>query len=146
MTQTKRHVKKRKQERTPFGVPRYKLTLNGYHIPGYKMRWVNDVDDQIFAATEGGYEHVSKDEVPNIGDRNVVSVEGIGSVVSKRVGAKENGEPMYAYLMKIEKELYDEDQELKEEQLTGREGDLMGGEDIENAYVPKGANHGITRD
>ena len=146
MAQAKRATSKRQSQRTPFGVPKSKLTINGATIPGYVLRWVNDTDNRILEAQEGGYSHVHKDEVPNIGDKNVVSVEGLGSVVCRVVGSDGRGNPMYAYLMKIDEELYREDQELKEELLTGKETELMQGSDIEGSYVPRGANHGITRE
>ena len=146
MATQKRATNRRKSQRTPFGVPRKKLSVDGYHIPGYTLRFINDTDNRILDAVEGGYQHVSKDEIPNVGDKNVANVEGLGTVVCRRVGVKENGSAMYAYLMKIEEDIYNEDQQMKEEVLTNKEDSLMGGTDIENSYVPRGANHGITRD
>ena len=146
MAQTKRATSKRKNQRTPFGVPRSKLTINGAKIPGYMLRWINDQDNRILEAYEGGYEHVTKDEIPNIGDKNVVDMGDLGTVVSRVVGNHASGEPMRAYLMKIDQELYEEDQRLKEELMTDVEDYHIGGEGVENSYVPRGAQHGITRD
>jgi len=145
MTQTKRQSK-RKSSRQPFGVPKSKLTINGAKIPGFTLRWINDQDNRILEAQEGGYQHVKKDEVPNIGDKNVVDMGDLGSVVSRVVGTLPGGGPMRAYLMKIEEDLYKEDQQLKREYETSVEDNLMGGEGVEKAYVPSGAQHGITRD
>jgi pimeloyl-CoA synthetase len=156
---TRKMARMRKQEqdegrrvRVPFGARRSKLQLSeeeakAIEDDGYVTRWINDADGRIERALAGGYVYVKRDEATSVG--SAVITEGntdIGDKVSKVVS---RGEPIIrAYLMKIQKEYYDEDQAAKEavnmrvdEALAG--GDV-GGADIENKYVPGGKTSAIT--
>ena len=92
----------KRESRVPFGVARTKLevpmTLEGYHL-----HWVNDSAGRIQEAQRGGYSFVEPKEVQAPED---------GSQVKRLVGKNEDGSAMYAYLMKIENEFYNEDQQM----------------------------------
>lgn len=87
-----------------------KLRVHGT-IPGYHLHIMNDDRNRIQEALAGGYEFVAPTEIEGVSE-NVTSRNGdIGdSRVRFLVGTQEKGEPMYAYLMKIRTEWYEEDQ------------------------------------
>ena len=133
--------KQPKVERIPFGGRRSKLQVSE-NIPGYVLRWVNDVDGRIHDAQKGGYEFVLKSEAPSVGDGQLHQDNSdINARVSKIV-SRGKTDPIRAFLMKIRKEWYIEDQQAKEE--INREIDdalragQPGGNVVENQYVPKG--------
>ena len=100
---------RKRERRSAFNGTRSKLSV-GHGIPGYHLHIFNDTKDgRIQAAQDSGYEFVSPEEVggvsSNVTDRNT----DIGDKVRFLVGM-DNNEPMYAYLMKIKQEWYDEDQ------------------------------------
>lgn len=66
---------------------------------GWTRRWFNDNGNRIAEAEELGYSNVS--------DTGIKS-SGPGSVVSRLVGTKANGEPLSAFLMETPNELYAE--------------------------------------
>jgi hypothetical protein len=96
-----------RKERIPFGVPRSKLAVNVV-IPGKHLHWINDSAGRIFEAEQGGYEFVTPQEIGS-SDRE--------TQVRKLVGRNEDGSPLYAYLMKIDQEWYEEDQQIIQNQL-----------------------------
>lgn len=96
-------------KRTPIN-GRNVLTVTGKD-PNYVYRIVNDVGDRI-ALFKAGYELVDSDSV-KVGDRrvNVASAEGSKAQVSvDREGTK-------AFVMRIPKEWYEEDQKAKQSQV-----------------------------
>lgn len=108
-----------KRVRVPFGARRSKLQLSEEEAKaldkkGYTTRWINEVDGRIERALAGGWVHVEPEEARSIG--NAAIGQGntdIGTKVSKIVS---RGEPVIrAYLMKIKKKYYEEDQAAKEE-------------------------------
>lgn len=96
--------------RTPVGT-RNILTVKGKD-PNYEYRIVNDVDDRITQFQEAGYELVANDAV-KVGDKRVNSTTSEGSVKQMSVG-----QGTKAYLMRIKKEWYDEDQAVKQRQVN----------------------------
>lgn len=86
-----------------------KLVVNK-QIEGYHMHIMNDYPGRIDQALESGYEFVTSNEIGgttvNVTDRNT----DLGDKVRFLVGRNESGGPLYAYLMKIKQEWYDEDQ------------------------------------
>ena len=97
-------------QRTPI-TGRNVLTVTGKD-PNYVYRIVNDVGDRIALFKEAGYELVDSDSV-KVGDRrvNVASAEGSKAQVSvDREGTK-------AFVMRIPKEWYEEDQKAKQSQV-----------------------------
>lgn len=97
-------------KRQPVG-SRSRLNVAGKDS-NYEYRFVNDIGDRISMFQEAGYEMVSKDQ-HKIGDNrlDIASTDGTNASVS--VGVKPNGEGQRAYLMRIKKEWYSEDQAAK---------------------------------
>ena len=94
-------------KRTPIN-GRNVLTVTGKD-PNYVYRIVNDVGDRIAMFKEAGYELVESDSV-KVGDRrvNVASAEGSKAQVSvDKEGTK-------AFVMRIPKDWYEEDQRAKQ--------------------------------
>jgi len=87
-----------------------KLVVNG-EIPGYHMHIFNDVAGRIEEALSAGYEFVSPDEIGGIATNVVSRNTDLGDRVRFLVGTAEGGGGLYAYLMKIHQDWYDEDQE-----------------------------------
>lgn len=81
---------------------------------GYVYRWVNDTDNRIASLSGRGWENVNHDVT--VGDNKADTHTNIGDVVSKGVGKGTT-----AYLMRIEKELYDEDKAGSQKQLDERD-------------------------
>ena len=82
-----------------------KLVAQGYHL-----HILNDTAGRIQAALDNGYEFVLSHEVDGIGSNVTSRNTDTGDKIRFLVGTLENGGPMYAYLMKIKQEWYDEDQ------------------------------------
>ena len=118
--------KQDRQERVPLGTIRTKLAVDP--IEGYIMRWINDRDARIANAELGGYEFITYEELGDrtIGEYNAVpdSME-TGAKVSKVVGKDDNGAPLTAFLMKIKKEWYKEDQKKKSDFIDATEQGLI---------------------
>lgn len=114
--------------RTPIGT-RNILTVKGKD-PNYVYRHVNDIDDRIQMFQEAGYELV-QDESVQVGDKRVNAASSLGSAKAVSVG-----QGTKAYLMRIKREWYEEDQAkklsnvadieraTKEKALDGTYGDL----------------------
>ncbi len=130
--------------RVPMGARRSKLQLSDQEAKalaeaGYVTRWVNDRDGRVERAQAGGYEFVKPEEATSVGNHEVAQGNtDVGGKVSKIVS---RGDPVIrAYLMKIKKEYYDEDQKAKEETNRRVDEALSGGEaggaGIENKYGP----------
>lgn len=117
-------------KRQPVG-QRSRLSVTGKD-PNYEYRFVNDIGDRIQMFQEAGYELVSKDQ-HRIGDNrlDVAGPDGSNAVVS--VGVKPNGDAQRAYLMRIKKEWYDEDQQKKLENVKAFQESLKK-PNIEGAY------------
>jgi hypothetical protein len=125
-----------KRVRVPFGGPQMNLQLSEadrrvFEERGMVPRWFNDQHGRIERATAGGYSYVEPKQVPSLG-ANL----DVGSKVKKVVS---KGEPViYAYLMEISKEFWDEDQALKESRNAQVDEALAsggaGGADVENKY------------
>lgn len=88
--------------------------------PGRVYRWVNDIEDgnRVHFMTLRGY-RIEMDNNLKVGDEKVSDASMIGSPVKKHVG---NGK--YAYLMSIERSLWEEDDKAKQKLVTEREAGL----------------------
>lgn len=83
-----------------------KLSI-GRTIPGYHLHWINDYPGRITQALENGYEFVKPEEVNGtVGQNTDLSGEKLRHIV----GTDDSGNALYAYLMKIRQDWYDEDQ------------------------------------
>lgn len=127
--------KQDRKKRIPLGSPLKKLTAS--NIPAGKVaRWFNDKPGRLDAALDGGYEFV-RDPKVKTGEGAADGNEDLGSMVSKVVGSEDSGTPIRAYLMIIDKELYEEDQSLKSEHLDKIDASIRGGK-VQNTLGSKG--------
>lgn len=96
--------------RTNFGGPRLKLHADP--IPGHHLCWMNDDGLMIPEALDAGYEFVEDDRAQVQNQRDEVAGRGndLGRKVRRLVGRNESGGPLYAYLMKIKQEFFEDDQ------------------------------------
>lgn len=94
---------------------RNRLSFSGVD-DNFVYRVFNDVDEgeRIKSAQAAGYEFVESQE--NLGDVRVADATKLGAKVSKHVG---NG--VRGYLMRIPKNLYEEDQAAKQLQVASTE-------------------------
>jgi len=128
--------------RVPFSGPRKKLDViwaDKKSAEAYVARWVNDQGNRIQDALAAGYDFVLQEEIAGVGVSDVHSGNtDIGSRVSRVVGRTNTNDSIRAYLMKIEKGFYDEDQLAKEShnQLTDHSvrAGTVGGAMIGNQY------------
>lgn len=102
--------------RTPVG-QRNILTVKGKD-PNYEYRIVNDVEDRIAQFQEAGYELVP-DEAVDVGDKRVSQGTSVGS---KKVFSV--GQGTKAYVMRIKKEWYEEDQRAKQRRVDAQESSI----------------------
>lgn len=100
-----------RKERIPVSANRAPLSVKGFDEKNYQGRFVNDVGDRIARFLDGGYEFVAKDGT-SVGETTVDSSSGLDSRVKKPVG-----QGIYAYLMRLPRELYNEDQKAKQREL-----------------------------
>lgn len=107
----------------------------GHDIPGYHLHIINDTPGRIDAAIDNGYEFVSPDEVGGVGNNTVSRNTAVeGDKVRFLVGQLE-GQPLYAYLMKIKQEWWEEDQRA----LQTRNNQI-------DAAIKQGQTPGVTTD
>lgn len=119
-------------KRTPVS-GRNRLTVQGKE-PGYVYRIVNDEEGRIARFQEGGYE-LLPDEAVKVGDKRANQTSSEGSVKQLSVGGGKK-----AFVMRIRKDWYEEDQKAKQaavdtieattkkKALDGRYGTLTIGE------------------
>ena len=100
-------------QRTPIG-QRNILTVKGKD-PSYVYRIVNDTDDRITQFKEAGYEIVP-DQAVSVGDKRVNAAASIGSGKQLSVG-----QGTKAYVMRIPRDWYEEDQASKLSQVAAVE-------------------------
>lgn len=103
----KAQINKEKPKRVPMG-RRQVLTVRGLSDQeNFHYHFFNDVDDRLYQCLEAGYEFVPKVGL-EVGDQTVESARGTESVIKKGVGGGK-----VAYLMRIPKELWLQDQANK---------------------------------
>ena len=93
-----------------------KLTINPEIIKqldeaGWHLHIFNDTPGRIEEALSAGYEFVTQEEIGSAVTSVVSRNTALDGKVKYLVGASEEGNGMYAYLMKTRKEYYEEDQE-----------------------------------
>jgi hypothetical protein len=120
-----------REKRTPFGAPRLKMSVEK-QIDGYYLHWFNDEAGVLPKAEKGGYSFVHPSEVDYPSNEEKVFMH---------VGTFQNGDPKYAYLMKIPLEWHLEDEAEKQKGLDEIDRAIRGGK-IEasdaSRYVPEG--------
>lgn len=112
-------------ERVPLGAPRLKLKVKEEDT-NFVGRWINDKGGRLEHATEGGYRFVERGVT--VGTPDVIPGNtDPGSRVSKVVGTNEDGSPLRAYFMQIDRETYEEDKAAKEEEIQRTESAIRNG-------------------
>lgn len=99
------------------------ITVTGKD-PAYEYRWVSDLDEQgsrIFRFTQAGWHFAPKDGL-GIGQHSVYRSAKLDSDIVRKPSGKDG---RYLYLMRIEREFYEEDRAAKEEAVLDRKRDLM---------------------
>ena len=116
----------------------------GNTIEGYHLHWMNDEKNRIETALDNGYEFVSPEEVGGMRYDNVTNrnTELSDNRVRLLVGTTQDG-PLFAYLMKIPLDWYEEDQQHLQERNDMVDDAIRGGRSagVDNSgfYVPKSA-------
>lgn len=107
-------VRKGRGGRVPLGQLRSKMSIDQHELPDNVVpRWINDIGGRLGDALDGGYKFVD-DKKKIVAGEDPQQPQGMGSAVNIKVGTHEDGSPMIAYLMTIDKELYEEDQADKQ--------------------------------
>lgn len=105
-------------KRVPVGM-RPKMAVVG-KSPEYEYRWVNDIPGRIALFKQGGWELCTNDEV-DVGNFRAEESNGEGSLACMVV---DGGTGMKAYVMKIRKDWYLEDQRAAEAEVIRNEETL----------------------
>ena len=92
--------------RNSIGVPRLTLAVK-FDIPGHHMCWMND-DGNVESALDSGYEFVTRGET-ELEDGVSPSNVDMSDRIKQKVGTTQQGDVLYAYLMKIKNEWHEED-------------------------------------
>ena len=92
--------------RNSIGVPRLTLAVK-FDIPGHHMCWMND-DGNVESALDSGYEFVTRGET-ELEDGVSPSNVDMSDRIKQKVGTTQQGDILYAYLMKIKNEWHEED-------------------------------------
>lgn len=103
--------------------------------PAYHAHWMNDVPGRIETAIDNGYEFVTYGEIKSVG----VNYD-LTDKVKRLVGKTESGEPMYAYLMKIHMDWYEEDQKSIQGRIDQIDQSIKSGrnsDDPSGFYTPR---------
>lgn len=88
----------------------------------FVYRWVNDSSGRIQKFINGGYVHVTKEDAGMIGSGHMAGDANTqGEYITKYMGQE-----TVAYLMRIPKHLYDEDQQAKHRQIDEVESRIYG--------------------
>lgn len=120
-------------------------------IPGYQLRWFNDTPGRIDTAiSRSWWEFVSQDEIAMSDTNRVVERNSdVGTKVRAIVGTTDQNEPLYAYLLKIKQEWFDEDQQEASTKLRDDERQMirnggMNADRIHEKYLPDQRKQSLT--
>mgnify|MGYP003339546449 CR=1 FL=1 len=106
---------------------------------GWHLHIFNDNDGKVQIALEAGYEFVMRDEVGgSLSDRVVPANTDPGEKVRFRVGNKEGGDGMFAYLMKIPTSAWEADQQLLQDRNNRTDAAIRAGENIKPGSSSEG--------
>lgn len=97
---------------------RDKLTVAGLDHENFVYRWVNDSEGRLATFLAGYWEFVDQNGQP-IGDGGIENTAGVSSKFSKGVGRG-----VTAYLMRIPREFWLEDQQAKENRVKEVEAEM----------------------
>jgi hypothetical protein len=121
-------IAKKREERVVVNHHRSKLTLpDGVKEEGWSYRWVNDSGTRIYDRKKQGWEFVTAPDGMDVGqDLTTGGNTDLGTQISTHVGNNAKGDPIIAYLMRIEDELYQEDQAAKQQKVQSVEDQITG--------------------
>lgn len=130
-----------RRRRVPLGTPEQKLDVpQAQDDPDSVYRWVNDSPGRLQKALNGGYMFV-EDPTLHVGTGSESGNTEQSSRVSRLVGKDAKGNPMLAYLMKIDRVTYDEDQAVKQAAIDETDNAIRQGQYNEKSgdgrYIPK---------
>ncbi len=103
-----------KRKRIPVDTPHNPLQYP--ERAGYHRHIFNDKPGRLERALRGGYQFVTKDQMPDYIERPLSQKEEVDSRVSWMVGQEDNGTPIRGYLMELPEEDYQADQAAREAQ------------------------------
>jgi len=133
----------KRPRRNMFNGTQQRLAVYG-NIPGYHLHIFNDEAGRVEQALATGYEFVEPHEIDLETSRRVTETNGaVDNKIRHVVGKTEGNNAQYAYLMKIKKEYFDEDQKAAQDEITEKENYMLrnGGsnaDSIRNTYIPNG--------
>ena len=110
--------------RNSIGVPRLTLAVLN-EIPGYHLCWMND-DGNVQNALDSGYEFVTRGET-ELANGVTPQNTDMSDKIKQKVGTTQQGDILYAFLMKIKKEWHEEDMFEIEKQNKAIEDAIAGG-------------------
>lgn len=125
----------RRKERISLGLARPTFEIFG-EIPGYHLHGFVDIDGRLELAQMGGYEFVKPGEV-DVGARVVADKDADGRI-SWHSGTREDGSSYRTYLMKIELEYWQQNQQDVQDQSDQYETEIRAGNisNVESRYIP----------
>lgn len=134
----------RTRRQSNLGGARLKLAVHG-EIPGHKLYWCNDDNNELELHLEDGFSFVQQNEVGL--NRGVVQDKDVDNRVSKYVGTKANGDPMRAYLLKCPQDIWDDLQAASQEQANQWDSAILAGVvgNVDSSYKPAGHETRINR-
>lgn len=117
-----------RKKRVPFGVAKTKLGIE-QNVEGYHLHWINDTVGRIYDAEQGGYEFVAPHEV---------GLSDTDNRVKRRVGVNDDGTALFAFLMKIRQDWYEEDEKERQSRVDAIDNLIKGGhvDGARNTYIP----------
>ena len=102
---------KARPKRVPvYEANRNKITVTNLDHENFMYRWVNDIESRIQMFKDGGWEFVDKNG-KEVGNGGAESSNVVGSALSRGMGGG-----ITAFLMRIPKNLWKQDQERKEKE------------------------------
>ena len=114
----------KRPRRNSIGVPRLTLAVK-FEIPGHHLCWMND-DGNVQNALDSGYEFVSRGET-ELANGVTPQNTDMGDKIKQKVGTTQQGDVLYAFLMKIKNEWHEEDMAEIEKQNKAVEDAIAGG-------------------
>ena len=113
-------VKRNKKERIPVNGNTKNILTVSNRDSDYKYRWVLNDPDRVAKFKEAWYEVVERTDDLRVGDRKVDTSAGTSSIVETRAGMGRK-----YVLMRLPKELWEEDQRAKQKQVDDSEAEMQ---------------------
>ena len=113
-------VKRNKKERIPVNGNTKNILTVSNRDPDYKYRWVLNDPDRVAKFKEAWYEVVERTDDLRVGDRKVDTSAGTSSIVETRAGMGRK-----YVLMRLPKELWEEEQRAKQKQVDDSEAEMQ---------------------